>query len=200
MSEHIRMLVRRFVATGRHQGDGVDALLSNDLEKAVALLDVTPQELVDLVRWLICHIPADAHGSKKNTRRWARKLHERQEVKRKLIAQGNAEPTDKQIEYAVNGARHSIYIDADLRDELLDYQQTGRELSHFPMACLEGDLMNIATRGDGVNLAELREIMQFIYSYLEPSCYGSKTSVEHWTKMGGRDGINARLKEEKLGA
>lgn len=188
MSEHIKMLVERFVATGIHQGDGVHGLLSNDLEKAVAHLDVTPAELVALVRWMNCHIPADAHGSKKAVRRWSRKVHERAEVRRKLREQGVENPTDERIEHLVASSKHSIYLDPDLRDELLDYQETGRELSHFAMACLEGNLMEAVTRGDDANVVELREIMQFIYSYLDRACYGSKPKVERWMAHQGRSG------------
>lgn len=196
----IQNFVLGYVATGRHMGDGVEALLTNDLAKAVALLDVTHEEVFELVRWMNTAIPQDAWGSHKNVRRWRRRRTEEEAIRRIYQEREQRDPTDKELHDALTSTKHSIYIDADLRDGLLEYQQTGCELSGLPMAMLENDLLSAATKASGHFYDELREAMQFIYSYLDKRCYGSKRTVETWQKLGGRDGIKERLKQDQIGA
>jgi hypothetical protein len=190
----IQTLVMRFVKTGVGQGDGVHGLLSNDLEKAVAHLDVTPQELVELVRWMTCNIPADCHGSKAAYRQWPRRLLMRQRATDILTAKLGREPNGAEVDKELEGREYTVYVNPDLVEELLDYEATGRELSSFPMALLENDLMEALTRADNTSRAELQETMRWIYTYLDKRCYGGKVTVERWQRLGGLEGIREKAK------
>ena len=73
-------------------------------------------------------------------------------------------------------------VSADVKEYLREYAEERRPRGDFLTACLSNNLMNAVCRADANNLAQLREIMQYIYCELPSECWGNREKVDKWLK------------------
>lgn len=72
-----------------------------------------------------------------------------------------------------------------LWDGTFRYVIDGGHTGHFLCAVFENDLREAIARGDETSIAGLNGLVQFLYNYAPPGCWGSKDKHNRWLQCGG---------------
>lgn len=72
-----------------------------------------------------------------------------------------------------------------LQDGLIHHCLHGRMTGSFLTAVMENDLLEAVCRGDQESIAGLKDIVQFLYNYSPPGCWGSPAKVKEWRAQQG---------------
>lgn len=73
-------------------------------------------------------------------------------------------------------------------DGVLRYVLHGVSTGSFLTAVFENDFMIAAVRADPTNKHMLDDWARLLYNQCPSACYGSKTNVKNWKKIGGLEG------------
>lgn len=87
-------------------------------------------------------------------------------------------------------------IPAFVQNSLLAWVNEGRGGGHFITAILENDLKNVFARGDEENVAELRNIVMWLYNRSPMICWGDPERVKVWAGHRGLKGLNDKILEK----
>jgi hypothetical protein len=71
---------------------------------------------------------------------------------------------------------------AYMKDGLQRWVEKGIYPGSFLTAVLENNLFDAVGRADATNINLIKEWVVFIYNELPSGCYGSRETMEHWSK------------------